>query len=195
LRDPVDLLLVGLGNPGPNHAGNRHNAGFMLMDRLAERLRIPAKKVRCDSLVGEGRAEGRRVALAKPQTFMNESGQAVACLVRSFGVQPEQLLVAFDDLDLPLGELRLRPAGGSSGHHGMQSVIERLAASNFPRLRIGIGRPPGRMAPADYVLEDFSADEAPTVEEALGRGVDCLQRMLACGLQEAMTLCNTASAA
>jgi PTH1 family peptidyl-tRNA hydrolase len=191
LTDTIQLLLVGLGNPGRKHAGNRHNAGFMFADALAKRLGIKIGKVRCDSLAGEGRAEGRRVILAKPQTFMNESGRAVFCLMRSYAVELEQLLVVFDDLDLPLGELRLRPAGGSSGQHGMESIIERLSVTEFARLRIGIGRPPGRMDPADYVLEDFAAQERELMETTLQRGVDCLQELLVHGLEEAMTLCNT----
>jgi len=191
LSDTIQLLLVGLGNPGREHAGNRHNAGFMLADALAKRLGIKIGKVRCDSLVGDGRAEGRRVVLAKPQTFMNESGRAVLCLMRSYAVELERLLVVFDDLDLPLGELRLRPAGGSSGQHGMESIIERLSVTEFARLRIGIGRPPGRMDPADYVLEDFAAPERELMEATLLRGVECLQMLLARGLEEAMTLCNT----
>jgi PTH1 family peptidyl-tRNA hydrolase len=191
LTDTVQLLLVGLGNPGRKHAGNRHNAGFIFADSLAKRLGIKIGKVRCDSLVGDGRAEGKRVILAKPQTFMNESGRAVSCLMRSYAVEPERLLVVFDDLDLPLGELRLRPAGGSSGQHGMESIIERLSVTEFARLRIGIGRPPGRMEPADYVLEDFTAQEHELMGTTLERGVECLQALLARGLEEAMTLCNT----
>lgn len=191
MTDPVELLLVGLGNPGPRHAGNRHNAGFMLLDRLASKLGMKLGKVRCDSLVGEGRWEARQVVLAKPQTFMNDSGRAVGCLLRSYDVELDRLLVVFDDLDLPAGELRLRPAGGSSGHHGMESILARLSATGFPRLRIGIGRPPGRMDPADYVLEDFSADEDLIIQAALDRGADCLLAVLTRGLEEAMTLCNT----
>ena len=191
MTDTVQLLLVGLGNPGRKHADNRHNAGFMFADSLAKRMGIKIGKVRCDSLVGDGRAEAKRVILAKPQTFMNESGRAVLCLMRSYAVELERLLVVFDDLDLPLGELRLRPAGGSSGQHGMESIIERLSVTEFARLRIGIGRPPGRMDPADYVLEDFTAQERGLMESTLERGVECLQALLARGLEEAMTLCNT----
>ena len=191
MTDTIQLLVVGLGNPGRKHAGNRHNAGFMFADSLAKRLDIKIGKVRCDSLVGDSRAEGKRVILAKPQTFMNESGRAVLCLMRSYAVELERLLVVFDDLDLPLGELRLRPAGGSSGQHGMESIIERLSVTEFARLRIGIGRPPGRMDPADYVLEDFTAQEHKLMETTLERGVECLQALLAHGLEEAMTLCNT----
>ena len=191
MTDTVQLLLVGLGNPGRKHADNRHNAGFMFADSLAKRMGIKIGKVRCDSLVGDGRAEAKRVILAKPQTFMNESGRAVLCLMRSYAVELERMLVVFDDLDLPLGELRLRPAGGSSGQHGMESIIERLSVTEFARLRIGIGRPPGRMDPADYVLEDFTAQERGLMESTLERGVECLQALLARGLEEAMTLCNT----
>ena len=191
MTDTIQLLLVGLGNPGREHAGNRHNAGFMFADSLAKRLGIKIGKVRCEALVGDGQVEGKRVILAKPQTFMNESGRAVLCLMRSYAVELDRLLVVFDDLDLPLGELRLRPAGGSSGQHGMESIIERLSVTEFARLRIGIGRPPGRMDPADYVLEDFAAPERELMEATLLRGVECLLMLLARGLEEAMTLCNT----
>lgn len=191
MTDPVELLLVGLGNPGPRHAGNRHNAGFMLMDLVAGRTGIKIGKVRCDSLVGEGRWVSRQVVLAKPQTFMNDSGRAAGCLLRRYDVELERLLVVFDDLDLPSGELRLRPAGGSSGHNGMESILARLSSTQFPRLRIGIGRPPGRMDPADYVLEDFDAQEGEVIQAALQRGVECLEAVLTRGLEEAMTLCNT----
>jgi PTH1 family peptidyl-tRNA hydrolase len=163
----------------------------MFADALAKRLGIKIGKVRCEALVGDGRVEGKRVILAKPQTFMNESGRAVLCLMRSYAVELDRLLVVFDDLDLPLGELRLRPAGGSSGQHGMESIIERLSITEFARLRVGIGRPPGRMDPADYVLEDFAVPERELMEATLQRGVECLQALLERGLEDAMTLCNT----
>jgi PTH1 family peptidyl-tRNA hydrolase len=194
MTDPLGLLLVGLGNPGPRYAGNRHNAGYLLLDAVAAGLKFKIGTPRCHSLVGEGRWQKAHVVLAKPQTFMNDSGRAVACLVRGFKVQPERLLVVFDDLDLPTGELRLRPGGGSSGHHGMESIIDRLGETQFPRLRIGIGRPPGRMDPADFVLEDFTPSERELIDLALPRGVECVQTFLLRGLEEAMTRCNTTPA-
>lgn len=180
-------LMVGLGNPGREHTNNRHNAGFMLIDALAHKLGVLRWRLRCDALV----AESAGLVLAKPQTYMNESGRAVACLLREFGLPVQQLLVVFDDLDLPTGELRLRPGGGSSGQRGMASIIERLADDQFPRLRIGIGRPPGRMDPADYVLEDFVPPEQEEMRFAFALGIDCLRAVVDLGLETAMSRCNT----
>jgi PTH1 family peptidyl-tRNA hydrolase len=138
-------------------------------------------------LLAEGRSGPQRILVAKPQTMMNLSGQAVGALVRFFKIPLEQLLVIYDDLDLPVGALRLRPAGGSGGHHGMESIIAALGSDAFPRLRVGIGRPPGRMDPAAFVLQDFSRAEADVVKSTLGRAVECLEVILADGLEAAMT--------
>lgn len=186
-------LIVGLGNPGRGHANNRHNAGFMLIEALAEDLGLTRWQLRCESLVAESGRDAGMLILAMPQTYMNESGRAVRCLLREFSLAIEQLLVVFDDLDLPTGELRLRPGGGSSGHRGMESILQQLSADNFPRLRIGIGRPPGKMDPADYVLQDFSAEEREQLLLAWPRGVECLRAVLDNGLEQAMTACNTVS--
>lgn len=190
--DQRRYLMVGLGNPGREHARNRHNAGFMLIDALARNRKVSRWRLRCESMVAQ--ADSGRLVLAKPQTYMNESGRAVACLLRELGLPLEHLLVAFDDLDLPTGELRLRPAGGSSGQRGMASIIERLSGNQFPRLRVGIGRPPGSMDPADYVLEDFAPAEQEQMQVAFAHGVDCLRAVVERGLEEAMTRCNTGAA-
>ena len=149
------FLIVGLGNPGPDYRHNRHNVGFMAIDALARALDIPIQRVELRALVGKGLLDGQRVILAKPQTFMNKSGQAVASLARFYKIPVDQILVVHDDLDLPFGNLRLRPEGGTGGHKGMDSIMNRLGTREFPRLRVGIGRPPGRMDPADFVLHDF----------------------------------------
>lgn len=161
-------LIVGLGNPGKQYQNNRHNIGFQCVDLLAQRhgLRFAISKGKAKVAMGDVRVldsdqPAQRVLLAKPQTFMNNAGQSVAALARFYKAPLADLLVVFDDLDLPLGKLRLRPAGGSGGHNGLRSIIRELGGDEFPRLRIGIDRPPGHMDPADYVLQDFSpAQEA-----------------------------------
>ncbi len=184
------FLVVGLGNPGKQYRRNRHNAGAMVVEAFARRLEAPFARLQAGALVAETRLDGRRLILAKPQTFMNESGKAVRPLVRMFQVPWEQMLVVYDDLDLPLGMIRLRPGGGSGGHKGMQSIIEHLGTQEFPRLRIGIGRPPGRMDPARYVLQDFNRAEWPLLEETVARAVECLNTFLTEGLQAAMNRFN-----
>jgi PTH1 family peptidyl-tRNA hydrolase len=143
------------------------------------------------ALVALGGVAGHDVILAKPQTYMNESGRAVAALMRFYGVDLDRLLVVYDDLDLPLGTLRMRPEGGTGGHKGMSSIIQHLGGSqSFPRLRIGIGRPPGRMDPAAYVLQDFSVDELLLFGEVLSRAVSTIQLWLDAGIDAAMNTCN-----
>jgi PTH1 family peptidyl-tRNA hydrolase len=141
--------------------------------------------------VALGAIRGRRVVLAQPQTFMNDSGQSVAPLVQFYRVPPARLLVVYDDLDLPLGTLRLRPEGGSGGHKGMRSIIAQLGDQTFARLRIGIGRPPGQMDPAAYVLQDFAADEEPVIQEALERAVAAVEAWLVEGVEMAMSRHNS----
>lgn len=140
--------------------------------------------------MGLGTIGERPVVLAQPRTFMNKSGHAVSALARFYGVPPEKLLVVYDDLDLPPGTTRMRPSGGSGGHRGMRSIIRELGSQDFPRLRIGIGRPPGRMDPADYVLQDFSAEEEPLLEEALAQAVAAIETWLGEGVEVAMTRYN-----
>ena len=184
-------IIVGLGNPGRQYRNNRHNAGFLLIDRLAREFNLRLETQRSESLVATGTLEGRRFLIAKPQTYVNETGRAVAGLVRYFRVEYPNLLVAFDDLDLELGSLRMRPFGGTSGHRGMRSVINHLGDQGFPRLRIGIGRPPGRLDPAGYVLSNFASDELELVSETLDRALGCVRRFLEAGIEKAMTDCNT----
>jgi PTH1 family peptidyl-tRNA hydrolase len=183
-------LIAGLGNPGPKYAANRHNVGFRCVERLGIALGLTLDKDQKQARVALGDFDGRRVVLAKPQTFMNESGRAVAALTRFYKVRLECLLVVYDDLDLPLGSVRLRPEGGSGGHKGMRSIIEHLGTQEFSRLRIGIGRPPGRMDPAAYVLQDFSADEGPLLEETLERAIAAIETWLRQGAEVAMDQYN-----
>jgi PTH1 family peptidyl-tRNA hydrolase len=187
---PATYLIVGLGNPGREYRGSRHNVGFMVLDRLAERLGVTFSRLESKALVTKAIALENRLVLAKPQTYMNLSGQAVGSLVRFYKVPLERLLVAYDEVDLPLGSLRLRPAGGSAGHNGMQSIIDKLGTQQFPRLRVGINRPPGRMEAADYVLQDFSKDESEVLEEALSRALEAVFVFMRDGIVAAMNQFN-----
>ena len=183
-------LIAGLGNPGPQYAANRHNIGFRCLDRLAAEHGLTFDRRQKRALTARGVIAGREVLLVKPQTFMNESGRAVVPLARFYKVPPARLLVVYDDLDLPPGTLRLRPSGGSGGHRGMRSIIAQLGSQEFPRLRIGIGRPPGRMDPAAYVLQDFAPEEWPLMEETLARAIAAIEVWLTEGLDAAMSRYN-----
>lgn len=183
-------LIVGLGNPGRKYSRNRHNTGFMTIDRAAERHGIRFGKLQSKAAVATGRMAGRNVLLAKPQGYMNNSGQPVRSLVDFYKIPVDRLIVVYDDLDLPSGTVRLRPEGGSGGQNGMRDVIQHLGTREFARLRMGIGRPPGRMDPVDYVLQDFSKDEWEVMQVALDTAVDALETWLADGIQLAMSRYN-----
>lgn len=183
-------LIVGLGNPGREHKGNRHNIGFMAVDRLAEACQISMGKVQNKALTGNGRCVNQSVILAKPQTFMNRSGDAVGPLANYYNIPPENVLVIYDELDLPLGTLRLREKGGTGGHNGMKSIVNHLG-QDFPRMRLGIGRPSGKMQPAAYVLQDFSQADLPIVNDLLDEAVRAIETFLQDGINLAMTRHNT----
>ena len=186
-------LIIGLGNPGKKHYNNRHNVGFMILDLLADELGFEFTRRQFKALVTDGSFNGSKLILAKPQTFMNHSGRSVGSLTRFYRIPYSDMLVVYDDLDLPPGTMQLRPAGGSAGHNGMRSIFDNLGTQAFPRLRIGIGRPPGRMDPADYVLQDFNSDDQPLLEIALKRAVDCVRLYIHEGIQAAMTKFNSPS--
>lgn len=153
-------LLVGLGNPGREYANTRHNIGFMVIDRLASTLGIPVKRLLFHALTGQGELGGEKIILAKPQTYMNLSGKAVGALLNWYKTGLSGLLVIYDDMDLPAGCLRLRPKGGAGGHKGMQSIIQALGTNAFSRLRVGIGRPQEPGAGSNFVLRQFTPEEA-----------------------------------
>jgi peptidyl-tRNA hydrolase, PTH1 family len=178
-------LIAGLGNPGPEYAGNRHNAGFMVADLLAGRIGARFKRDRSRAAVASGRLAGFPVTLAKPQTFMNLSGRPVAALRNFYKIPPERIVVVHDELDLPFGALRLKQGGGDNGHNGLRSVTAALGTRDYSRVRVGIGRPPGRMDPADFVLHDFSAAERKLVPEVLERAADATEVLLRRGLTAA----------
>ncbi len=189
----VRALIVGLGNPGPQYAQTRHNAGFMVVDRLAERYGITWRSERGPSLLGWGQLEGCPVGLMKPLTFMNRSGVAVGEVVRYYRLPLERLLVIYDDLHLPPGRIRLRPGGSAGGHNGVEDIIRALGTTNFPRLRVGIGHAYARGRQADYVLSPFTQEEWPLVEAALERACQAAVTFACEGLAAAMNRYNRAA--
>jgi PTH1 family peptidyl-tRNA hydrolase len=183
-------IIVGLGNPGREYAKHRHNVGFMIVDRLADQHHLKFNRMMNKAIIALGEIAGHKVLVAKPQTFMNLSGESVGPLVKFYKAALGDLLVIYDELDLPLGQLRMRPKGSAGGHNGMKSIIARLGSDAFPRLRVGIGRPPGRRDPKDYVLEDFTADELAVLEPAFERAIAGIQRWLTDGIDNAMNFIN-----
>jgi peptidyl-tRNA hydrolase, PTH1 family len=183
-------LLIGLGNPGRQYRDSRHNVGFMLIDRIIVRLNAQGLKVQSKAIVTTALHEGRKLILAKPQTYMNLSGQSAHALLNFYKLPMENMLVAHDDLDIPFGTIRIRPKGGPGGQGGMASTIQQLGTQDFPRLRIGIGRPPGRMDPADYVLQNFSREEAKLLSEIIDRAADAALTFVVDGLNKAMNKYN-----
>lgn len=185
-------LVVGLGNPGPGYAGNRHNAGFMVVDALAGRMggRFKAHKGRAE--VVDGRLAGQRAVLAKPRSYMNESGGPVKALRDFYKVPPERVVIVHDELDIPYGALRLKLGGGDNGHNGLRSITKALGGRDYLRVRFGIGRPPGRMDPAAFVLRDFSAAERKELDLHLDRAADATEVLLTDGLERAQNVFHTA---
>jgi len=183
-------LLIGLGNPGREYRDTRHNVGFMLIDRLIVRLNARGMKVQSKAIVINATYEERKLILAKPQTYMNLSGQSAQGLLSFYKLPVENMLIAHDDLDIPFGTIRIRPKGGPGGQGGMASTIEQLGTKDFPRLRIGIGRPPGRMDPAAYVLQNFSREEMKVLSEVVDRAADAALEFVKSGLNAAMNKYN-----
>jgi peptidyl-tRNA hydrolase, PTH1 family len=175
-------LIAGLGNPGSEYAGNRHNCGFMVADLLAGRMRATFKRDRSRARVATGRLGGCPVTLAKPQTFMNLSGRPVAALRTFYKVPADRIVVIHDELDIPFGAIRLKQGGGDNGHNGLRSVTAALGTRDYLRVRVGIGRPPGRMDPADFVLHDFSAAERKALPDVLERCADAVEVLMQRGL-------------
>ncbi len=179
-------ILVGLGNPGSAYEGTRHNIGFRVVDRLAEESRISLSQKRFKALFGKGSIRSREVVLVKPLTFMNLSGQAVREVLAFYKRAIGDLVVIHDDLDLPFGALRIKRWGGDGGHQGIRSIIDALGGDNFSRLKVGIGRPPGRLDPADYVLSRFQESEERSLEEIVSRAAECVSVMILEGVEAAM---------
>lgn len=190
---PPEWLIVGLGNPGQKYLDTRHNAGWHLLDTVVRdnpQFRFDEK--RSQGLIARAELNGTQVALLKPQTFMNLSGEAVAPVARFYKIPPDRILIVYDDLDLPLAALRLRLKGGAGGHNGMSSIIRHLGTKDFPRMRLGIGRPAGQMPPKAYVLLPFKSDEWEAMKATYARGVDAIKMIVADGVEPAMNRFNSA---
>ena len=186
----TSYLLIGLGNPGREYRDSRHNVGFMLIDRIAVRLDARGMKVQSKAIVTTAMYEDRKLILAKPQTYMNLSGQSVQGLIHFYKLPLANVLIAYDDLDIPFGTIRIRPGGGPGGQRGMASTIEHMGTNDFPRSRIGIGRPPGKMDPAAYILQDFTRAEMKILSEILDRAADAALEFVVNGLDKAMNKYN-----
>jgi peptidyl-tRNA hydrolase, PTH1 family len=178
--------IVGLGNPGRKYQATRHNIGFLVVDRLAARRELAVSRDICGALMGEWVHDGETILLAKPQTYMNRSGISVSNLLRQFHGTPDDLVVVYDDVDLPFGRIRIRTQGSAGGHRGVASIIENLAGAPFPRIRIGIGRPPEGIETADYVLQPFDADQATGLDELIDKASDAAMSLVRDGAEAAM---------
>jgi len=198
-------LVVGLGNPGPQYAGNRHNVGQMVLDELARRTGVPfgaraggLLSRRPQAAVAEARlgvlpggAPGPRVVLAKPTTYMNVSGGPVAALAKYYGVEPERVVMVHDELDIPFADVRLKRGGGEGGHNGLRDTSKALGTKDYVRVRVGVGRPPGRQDPADFVLKDFSKTEAKELPWLLDHAADAVEAVVLEGLEAAQQRYHT----
>ena len=185
MADDERWIIAGLGNPGPEYAGNRHNAGHMVVDLLAGRMGARFKAHRTRNEVADGRLAGIPVTLAKPRTYMNTSGGPVAALASFYKVPPERMVIVHDELDIPFGVVRLKLGGGDNGHNGLRSITKSLGTNGYNRVRIGIGRPPGRMDAAAFVLRDFSTTERKELPLVIDRGADAVETLLSKGMAAA----------
>ncbi len=182
-------LIVGLGNPGPEYERTRHNVGWQVLDAFAKKFRIDLSKHEKSAMTGTGRVAGGSVMIAKPLTYMNLSGDSVRLLVNAYLESTQDLLVVYDDIDLPLARLRIRPNGSSGTHNGMRSIISELQTENFPRLRVGIGSA-GEGKLRDYVLDEFTLEEQPAIDQAIAKAVDALVLFCRDDLRRAMNQYN-----
>ena len=183
-------IIAGLGNPGPDYENTRHNVGWMAVDAFAKKFRIDINKHEKNAMTGTGRVAGGSVMVAKPLTYMNLSGDAVKSLVNAYAESLDDLIVVYDDIDLPLGKLRIRPGGSAGTHNGMRSIVSSLGSEKFARLRIGIGGVDSSGRLRDYVLGEFTPDETPAVQKAIERSVDALLLFVRGDLKRAMSEFN-----
>lgn len=186
-QQPPEWMLVGLGNPGAEYRGTRHNVGFEVIDRLAKQHGIKMGSGRHRAMIGRGSIGGIPVVLVKPLTYMNLSGQSVGPLVRQFGLKPDRILVVADDLDLNVGRVRLKPKGSAGGHNGHKSIIAALRSQEYPRLKIGIGSPGNTI---DHVLSPFERDERPVIDEAIAKAMKGCEAVVERGLERGMNVVN-----
>ncbi len=187
---PEIYLIVGLGNPGVQYQNTRHNVGFRAVDRLAQKHGLTFGKTEHHAQTASGTILGKRVMLAKPMTYMNSSGDSVQPLVSFYKIEPDHMLIVGDDIDIPLGTLRLRKSGSSGGQNGLKHILQRLGTQEIARARFGVGRPPGRMNAADHVLAPFKGDEAILALEVIDRAVQAVESWLTDGIEMAMTRYN-----
>lgn len=191
MYSPGDMfLIVGLGNPGPRYANTRHNMGFDTVDLLSRKYGIKVSKIAHKALIGEGTAEGRRIVLAKPQTYMNLSGESVRDIVAWYKTPLSNVILVYDDIDIEFGRIRIRPKGSSGSHNGMKSVIYQLESDEFPRVRIGIGKPPEGYDLADYVLGRFTKEEREIIDASIERAACAIGVIITLGIDEAMARYN-----
>ncbi|MDH4161744.1 MAG: aminoacyl-tRNA hydrolase [Nitrospirota bacterium] len=183
-------IVIGLGNPGRKYERTRHNAGFMAADELARQAAAPLAQEKHHALMGKLRLGAENVLVAKPQTFMNDSGRSVAAVMRDAYAAVGDIIVVHDELDLPLGTVRIKTGGGHGGHNGLRSLIDSLGSADFIRVRVGIGRPPTGMESADYVLSPFGAEERAAAAEAIDRAAEAVRMIIADGLTKAMNAVN-----
>jgi len=183
-------LIVGLGNPGKAYEHTRHNVGFMVIDILAERLNIPLDKAKFNGIHGIGTISGEKVILCKPLTYMNLSGECVRPLMDYYNINIENVIIIYDDLDLPTGNIRLRAKGSAGGHNGMKSLIQHLGSQEFKRIRVGIDRPKNGMKVADYVLGRFTEDEIPAINEAVSRSASACEKWISTPFLQVMNEFN-----
>ena len=186
-------IIAGLGNPGREYEGTRHNVGFMALDQLADRLGIEIGEKAHRALIGKGRIEGKRVLLVKPQTYMNRSGESLRQVLDYYKEEPSSLIVVYDDISLDPGAIRIRGKGSAGGHNGVKSIIAHLGTQEFARIRIGVGAKPPRMDLADYVLGHFSGDDMRRIEEACRDGAAAAAAMITEGIETAMNRFNGAA--
>ena len=183
-------MIVGLGNPGEHYKLTRHNLGFRVVDRLTTKTGISLSERRCESVLGRGQWDEQTIVLAQPQTFMNRSGTAVSCLLAETACHTANLVVIYDDLDLPFGQIRIRFRGSAGGHRGMLSILECIGAAEFMRIRLGIGRPADGIDPADYVLENFGDTELAAIDELVDQAAESAICLVKDGIHRAMALYN-----
>lgn len=183
------IIVLGLGNPGSAYAGSRHNIGYRCVDILSKQYGIPLDQRRRHAVLGEGAMEGESVVLARSRTYMNLSGIAARYLLDRYRLPPSNLLAIYDERDLPVGQIRIRPRGSSAGHNGANSIIDKLESSDFPRLRIGIGQPV-QQDPVDFVLGRFTPQESEIIEETLTRAAEAVACIVRCGIEAAMNKFN-----
>lgn len=193
VSDSAPFIIVGLGNPGKEYRNNRHNVGFMILDNLAETLDTSFSRVKFNAMVTDTLYRGEKVILVKPQTYMNLSGQSVGSLVKFYKVPLENLMVVYDDIDIPFSNIRIRPKGGPGGQKGVASIINRLGTEEFPRIRVGVGRPPGRQRASSYVLEDFDDEENIMLKDVIDRSRSAVLAFIEHDLNYAMNQYNASS--